>query len=89
MADQPEGALRRGWLSPWVRAALSVARDSSTLLAKRARVRRRRVVADRDLLVGGPLPFREALARGRLERAVLAALDSAVGAYLSAARFVL
>ena len=79
------GALRRGWLRSWLAAAGRTAGSLPEIVARRRAVQQGRRLPDREILVGGPLPFRTELPRGRAERAVLAALDATVGAYLSLA----
>lgn len=86
---QLAGAIRRGWVRPWLGAAAGVATSLPELLAKRRRVQRRRVLPDRELLVGGPLPFRRALAAGRVERGALSLLDAVVRAHVAVVRRLL
>jgi GT2 family glycosyltransferase len=74
-------ALRKGWLAEWWRSVRWIAGNRAAILRERRRIQRRRVVADRDVLVGGPLPFRRELTRGRVERAALGALDAIVAGY--------
>lgn len=75
------GVLRKGWLTEWVRAVGWILRNAGVLLRKRAVVQKNRVVPDRGLLQGGPLPFREVLARGRLERLGVRLLDRLAAGY--------
>ncbi|HEU5041099.1 MAG TPA: glycosyltransferase [Gemmatimonadales bacterium] len=65
---QLAGAIRKGWLGPWTRAAWWMARNPGTTLRRRRAVQAARRVSDRELLVAGPLPFTPGLIAGGVER---------------------
>jgi GT2 family glycosyltransferase len=86
---QLAGAIHKGWLREWSRALLWTARHLPELLRKRRAVQARRVIRDRDILQGGPLPFRPELTRSPLERAALRLLNGILGRWWAMARRVL
>jgi GT2 family glycosyltransferase len=57
--------LRRGWLREWFKAAWSLMRRLPKIAARRSRWQSERVVRDRRILVGGPLPFADGVFRSR------------------------
>jgi hypothetical protein len=79
-------ALRRGWLSAWARAWLWQFQNLGTILARRRRWRRARMVPDRDLLHGGPPPLAPGFLRTPAERRLFALLSRAINGYWSVAR---
>lgn len=60
--------LKKGWLREWWRAAVWMAGNGSTVLRKRREIQRRRTRSDGALLTDGPIPFRDELIAGSLER---------------------
>lgn len=83
------GAARRGWLGVWGESLGWIVRHRRSLKERRARVQAGRKVADRDILVDGPLPFTSDLARTAAERAARAMLDDSAQAYWAVARRLL
>ncbi len=73
--------IAKGWLPEWVRAVGWTVRHLPAILARRRAVQRERRVPDRELLKGGPLPFREELTPTRLQRVAKEALDRVAVAY--------
>ena len=80
-AVQLAGAVKKGWLGIWLRAAGWIVGHPGTIVRRRREVQRARRAADRTLLVGGPLPFTPGLAAGGAERAIRRALDRCVIGY--------
>ena len=77
---QLAGAIKKGWLRPWGRAAWWIATNPGTLVRRRREVQRSRRVSDRDVLTGGPLPFTPGLLGGKLERAARGWLERTTNA---------
>jgi GT2 family glycosyltransferase len=65
---QLAGAVRKGWIGPWARAAGWMLTNPAVTLRRRRQVQRSRRVSDRELLAPGPLPFTPGLLEGRVER---------------------
>ena len=65
---QLAGAVRKGWLGPWGRAAWWMLANPGTTLRRRRAVQATRRISDRELLVPGPLPFTQGLLAGPVER---------------------
>jgi GT2 family glycosyltransferase len=78
---QLAGVVRRGWTREWLRSLGWMARNLSAVLEKRRRVQSTRTVSDRELLTGGPLPFRSDTPRTPLERGAVRVLEGTVGAW--------
>jgi len=74
-------AAKKGWLGEWWRSAVWIARNLSTIRRERQRIQSRRVVPDRDILVGGSLPFRRELTTSRIERFARGLLDGVARSY--------
>lgn len=70
------GALKKGWIRAWLRAVRSVLRNLPDIVRRRRAVQERRVMADRDLLVGGEIPFTDLLHGDAVERAARRALNA-------------
>jgi GT2 family glycosyltransferase len=85
-AVQLAGAVKKGWLGIWLRAAGWILANPGTILRRRREVQGTRRAPDRSLLVGGPLPFTPGLASGGLERLVRKGLDRFVEGYWRAVR---
>lgn len=83
---QLAGVVRRGWTREWLRSLGWMVRNLPAVLEKRRRVQATRTVPDRELMTGGPLPFRTATSRTRLERRAVRLLEGAVGAWWSLTR---
>jgi GT2 family glycosyltransferase len=73
---QLAGALKKGWLRQWLAAAGWMLSNVGKVAAKRRAVQRPRVLPDRELLRGGPIPFRRELAADGLERLGRVLLDA-------------
>jgi GT2 family glycosyltransferase len=80
-AVQLAGAVKKGWLGIWLRAAGWIVSNPGTLRRRRREVQRSRGAPDRSFLVGGPLPFTPGLAAGRLEHLIRRGLDRFVAGY--------
>jgi GT2 family glycosyltransferase len=61
--------LKKGWAAEWLRALWWIVRHAPTILEKRRRIQLERKTPDRDLLTDGPIPFRQELTAGPVERA--------------------
>jgi hypothetical protein len=70
--------IRRGWLREWFKAAWSLLRGLPGIAARRKRWQSERVVRDRSILVGGPLPF----ADGVFQSGIAAQLVRLLGAVM-------
>jgi GT2 family glycosyltransferase len=77
-------ALKKGWLRHWVAAAWWVCTHLSQVLAQRRKIQKLRRVPDREILVGGRIPFRQELATSGLERFARRVLDALVTGYWKA-----
>jgi GT2 family glycosyltransferase len=84
---QLAGAIRRGWLGPWLRAAWWMVVNRATTLRRRREVQASRRVSDRELLTGGPLPFTPGLLGSGLERAARGWLERTTEASWRAVRW--
>jgi GT2 family glycosyltransferase len=73
--------LKKRWHREWLQAARWIVANFRMVLRERRQVQSTRRVRDRDLLVGGPLPFRGELTTGRGERLALGLLNGAARAY--------
>ena len=81
--------IAKGWLPEWARAVGWIVRHLPAILGRRRAVQQERRVPDRELLSGGPLPFREELTPTPLQRTAKAALDRlAVGYWQLVMRLV-
>ena len=74
-------ATRKGWLVEWWRSLRWVLAHAGEILRERRIVQSSRVRSDRELMVGGPLPFRVELIEGRLEALGRRGLDGLVDGY--------
>jgi GT2 family glycosyltransferase len=79
-------ALTRGLGIEWVRAWIWEARNAAALLERRSRMQRARVRADREILVGGPLPLAPGVVRSRVARVAVECLSVGLNLYWRAAR---
>jgi GT2 family glycosyltransferase len=86
---QLAGAIRKGWLGPWLRAAAWMLTHPGTTWRRRREVQAARRVSDRELLVAGPLPFTPGLIAGGPERVAKRWVEGMTGAaWERAKRFV-
>lgn len=60
--------IKKGWTAEWLRASWWIVRHAPAILEKRRRIQSGRKIPDRDLLSNGPIPFRQELTAGRIER---------------------
>ena len=86
---QLAGAVKKGWLGPWARAARDSIGALPSILRERRRVQAARRVSDRELLAAGPLPVSPQLLSGGMERAGGRLLDALLGAYWELGRRLL
>jgi GT2 family glycosyltransferase len=59
---------KKGWLLPWFKAFNWMLKNAGAIRKRRRAIQGRRRIPDRDLLTGGPIPFREELTASRFER---------------------
>jgi GT2 family glycosyltransferase len=83
------GVISKGWWREWWSACCWVRVRAGRLRAARNEVQATRRVRDRDLLQGGPIPFKPELARSRAGRAAITGLNMFVSAYWLVARHLL
>lgn len=76
----------RGWWGPWFKAVGWHLSHAGQTLRRRRAVQKRRVVPDRELLVGGPLPFTPGFVRSRWMRIGVSALSWGLNAYWRVAK---
>ncbi len=72
---------KKGWIKEWGRSVAWIVANLPVVLRERRRIQRRRVVPDRDILVGGSLPFRRELTVSPAERLAYRVLNSVVRSY--------
>ncbi|MGH7541956.1 MAG: hypothetical protein ACRELC_13235, partial [Gemmatimonadota bacterium] len=60
--------VKKGWLREWLRALGWTLRHLPEIVRKRREIQRRRTRSDRALFTDGPIPFRDELIAGALER---------------------
>jgi GT2 family glycosyltransferase len=82
-------SLRKGWLGAWTAAVRQTVAARASLLEKRRDVQSRRRLRDREILTGGPLPFRAQVATSRPERIAVACLGFLADRYWSVVRHLL
>lgn len=73
--------IKKRWHREWLLAAGWIMANFRMVLRDRRRVQATRRIRDRELLVGGALPFRAELTTGRVERMALGLLNGATRAY--------
>lgn len=74
-------ALVRGWAAEWARAWRWQFNNATSILHKRKRMQRERLLNDRDLLVGGPIPLAPGFLRSRIEDKIVVGLSRVLNAY--------
>jgi GT2 family glycosyltransferase len=79
-------ALTRGWPAQWLRAWLWQFGNARAILRRRRAVRRRRIVADKNILVGGTPPLAPGFLTSRLEERLLVWFSRIVNGYWVVAR---
>jgi GT2 family glycosyltransferase len=70
------GAIKKGWLTEWLRALTWIISHFPQQLGKRKTIQRERTIPDRDIIRGGPVPFTRYLTEGALELAAKNVLDA-------------
>ena len=75
------GALKKGWIREWSKAALWIFCHPVEILRTRRVIQKMRTTPDRQILTGSPVPFTDELATGYLERAAKRALDRMTAVY--------
>ena len=75
------GAIKKGWLPQWGKGLIWVITHLPETLRKRRMIQKVRRTPDREILVGGPIPFTAELTDSRLERMVRATMDRFVALY--------
>ncbi len=75
------GMVRHGWLGLWCRAAWWNVTHRRRLIERRRVIQAKRRTPDREILEGGVLPFTADLTRARMDRAVVACLNSVMSVY--------
>lgn len=70
--------IKKGWVREWWRSVTWIVANLPAVLRERRRIQRRRRVPDREILIGGRIPFRRELTSGRAERLALGFLDAVV-----------
>lgn len=73
--------VRKGWLKEWLRAVGSIAVSLPSILRKRRQIQKSRKRPDRGLFTDGPIPFRDELLAGALERRGKRALEAIASVY--------
>jgi GT2 family glycosyltransferase len=86
---QLAGVIAKGWFPHWWQALRATVRALPEIRIARRRIQSSRRLPDRELLRGGPLPFKPELIRGRLGSMALATMNSLSAAYWNVARRLL
>ncbi|MCS6877379.1 MAG: glycosyltransferase family 2 protein [Geminicoccaceae bacterium] len=82
-------AAKKGWLPEWWSAFRWIVARRREILAERRRIQAKRRVPDRELLRGGPVPFRAELTTSSLEKFMRRLLDAvAIGWWRIAAPLI-
>ncbi|HWP93452.1 MAG TPA: glycosyltransferase family 2 protein [Thermodesulfobacteriota bacterium] len=74
-AFQLGGVIGKGWFSEWLKALFWIFSHPVEILEKRRIVQKSRKTPDREILVGGPVPYSTELIKSPLERAGKNLLD--------------
>lgn len=74
-------AMLRGWLPSWARASMWQVRHTPEIRARRRRMQRMRVLPDRDVLTGGPIPLAPALVQVPTMARAVGVLSAALNVY--------
>jgi GT2 family glycosyltransferase len=74
-------AIKKGWLKEWWESVVWIIRNSREIWRQRRRIQTRRVVPDRQILIGGRVPFRDELTASALERIARVFLNFVVVTY--------
>jgi GT2 family glycosyltransferase len=73
--------LKKRWFVEWCKAVYSIVANSRGILTKRRQIQAARTIPDREILLGGPLPFRDELAGSSLEQMGKNVLDQIARRY--------
>ena len=74
-------SIKKGWVKEWWLAFSWIFRNLPSIFRERRRIQQRRVVPDREILIGGRIPFRDELTTSRFERFSRGLLDFVVQSY--------
>ena len=77
--------LKKRWYREWLQAVHWILTNFPQIVRERRLVQATRRLRDRDLLVGGPIPFRGDLTAGAIERFALGLLNGTARAYWAVA----
>ena len=83
------GVLMKGWWPEWCTALKSVRGQYHSLIKSRNVIQSSRCVPDRQLLTGGPIPFKKELGESKIEKACLRLLDIVASGYWAFARRII
>jgi GT2 family glycosyltransferase len=86
---QLAGAAAKGWIPHWWRAVCNTRQGFKELRAARGRIQSARRTTDRELLRGGPIPFKPELSGGRAAKWALAMFNGFCSAYWRIAQHLL
>jgi len=86
---QLAGAAAKGWIPHWWRAVRNTTQGFRELRAARGLIQGGRRTTDRELLRGGPIPFRAELAAGRVAKWAVSMLNGLCSAYWRIAQHLL
>lgn len=73
--------LTKGWWKEWGRAWLSLLQNSDSIRRQRQQVQRSRCITDRDILVGGPIPFAPGFLRSKPAALAAKLLSTVLNSY--------
>jgi len=80
---QLAGVIKKGWMMQWLKASFWIMFNLNKILLKRRTIQKARVIPDREILKGGPIPFTAELTKSSLEITLKNFLDFITGAYWS------
>jgi GT2 family glycosyltransferase len=86
---QLAGVTAKGWLPHWRQALCNTLHGFNEVRAARSAIQSGRRITDRELLRGGPVPFKPELARGRGAKLALGMLNAFCDAYWKIAQRLL
>ena len=73
--------VKKGWIREWWSSIRWIVAHRKTIFSERSRIQDARVIPDRLILEGGPIPFRAELATGRIEKFARQFLDTVSNGY--------
>jgi GT2 family glycosyltransferase len=79
-------ALMRGWGGEWYRACRWLVLNRQEVRTRRSAAREKRIIGDRSLLCGGPIPFSPGFLRSGIQRTAATMLSLLVNGYWLLAR---